>query len=234
METVEKSEEITSETSIFAKGICPMKLFWIFVIGSVFGTYYEQILNAVKIYSKTGEFIWEFRRGVLYGPFSPIYGAGAVLMIWFLAKKKRKPGQTILLGAFLGGIFEYLISVLQEIFVGSTSWDYSNHFLNIDGRTTIPLMFAWGIMCFILVDKIYPYLSKQIEKVPYNLGIWISKIIIILLCFDMFVSWTALFRQYMRNQNHPPFTKIGEIYDKIYTDEVLKYHFPNMKIKGAK
>ena len=64
-------------------------IFWIFVIGCIFGTYYEQILTLVKSLIHTGEFVWEFRRGVLYGPFSPIYGAGAVLMILLLGRKKN-------------------------------------------------------------------------------------------------------------------------------------------------
>lgn len=234
LEAVVKKDPISLENPIFAKGICGIKLFWIFVIGSIFGTYYEQILNAIMTYSRTGQFVWEFRRGVLYGPFSPIYGAGAVLMIYLLGRKARKPITTICYGALLGGFFEYTVSVLQEVFVGSISWNYSGQFLDIGGRTTVPLMLVWGIMCFIFVEKIYPYLSDWIEKVPYHLGMIVSKIVIILLCFDMLISWTALFRQYMRTLNHPPFTKIGETYDKIYTDEVLKYHFPNMKIKGEK
>lgn len=230
---VENTIEL-KEKPVFAQNICGMKLFWIFVIASIFGTYYEQILNSITVYLQTNEFVWEFRRGVLYGPFSPIYGAGAVLMIWLLGRKKRKPWKTILYGGLLGGSFEYLISVLQEIFVGSTSWNYSGQFLNIHGRTTVPIMIAWGIMCFIFIDKIYPYLSYYIEKVPYQFGMTISKVVILLLCMDMFISWTALFRQYMRTLNHPPFTFVGEIYDRVYNDAVLEHHFPNMKIKGGK
>lgn len=230
MELVEKND-FTKEEKIFAKGLSGMKLFWIFVIGSVFGAYYEQILNLVLTFQRTHEFVWEFRRGVLYGPFSPIYGAGAVLMIWLFARKKRPAYQTILLGALLGGAFEYIISVLQETFVGSISWDYSGQFLSIGGRTTVPIMLVWGMMCYILVDKIYPFLSYYIEKTPYQFGMAISKILIVFLCFDMFISWTALFRQSMRKQNRPPFTVLGEFYDKVYTDAVLEYHFPNMQIK---
>lgn len=230
MEFVEKKEKVVEE-AVFAKGFCVMKLFWIFVIGSVFGTYYEQILTAVMAYFKYGSFVWELRRGVLYGPFSPIYGAGAELMILLLGRNKRPAWKTFLYGALLGGGFEYLISVLQEIFVGSISWDYSGQFLSIGGRTTVPLMMIWGLMCYIFVEKIYPYLSAGIEKIPYHFGMIVSKILIIFLCVDMLISWTALFRQSMRKQNIPPYTPIGKLYDTIYPDSVLEYHFPNMQIK---
>lgn len=230
MEFVEKKEKVVEE-AIFAQGFCGLKLFWIFVIGSVFGTYYEQILTAVMAYFKYGSFVWELRRGVLYGPFSPIYGAGAVLMILLLGRNKRPAWKIFLYGALLGGGFEYLISVLQEIFVGSISWDYSGQFLSIGGRTTVRLMMIWGLMCYIFVEKIYPYLSAGIEKIPYHLGMIVSKIFIIFLCVDMLISWTALFRQSMRKQNIPPYTPIGKLYDTIYPDSVLEYHFPNMQIK---
>ena len=67
---------MSSKREVFAKGFCGKKLFLIFVIGSIFGAFYEQILNLVKVYLTTGDIVWELRRGVIYGPFSPIYGAG--------------------------------------------------------------------------------------------------------------------------------------------------------------
>lgn len=79
---------MSSKKSVFAEGFSGKKLFLIFVIGSVFGALYEQILNLVKIYFTTGDIVWELRRGVLYGPFSPIYGAGAVLFVYLLVKPK--------------------------------------------------------------------------------------------------------------------------------------------------
>ncbi len=48
---------------------------------------------------------------------------------------------------------------------------------------------------------------------------------------NMSISWSALFRQIMRRENHAPFTFIGEIYDRVYTDERLKRAFMNMVTK---
>ncbi len=69
------------KSSVFAHGLCFKKLFLIFVIGSVFGDYYERVINLVG-YSWGGTpWFWERRSGVIYGPFSIIYGLGAVAMI---------------------------------------------------------------------------------------------------------------------------------------------------------
>jgi len=218
----------------FAKGICFQKLFIIFIIGCIFGNYYEMIMNFIKHYINDGSIFWEVRRGVIYGPFSPIYGAGAVLMTALLAEKKHKWYQTFIYGSLLGGFAEYTIGFLQETFIGTISWDYSTYFLNINGRTTIPIMLIWGLICLIFVNFIYPLISKQIEKIPYKTGTIVLNIFVVLLSINMFISWTALIRQFLRRHNYEPFTFIGEIYDKVYTDERLKKAFPNMVIPKSR
>lgn len=215
----------------YAKGLCSAKLFLIFAIFSIFGTYYEQILNLVTHYLEDGSIFWEYRRGVIYGPFSPIYGAGAVLFTILLLRKNLSTPKTIIYGSLIGGAFEYIISLLQEIFVGTTSWDYSEHFLNIGGRTTIPFMLVWGILSLIYSKYLYPKICKAIENVPYNLMKTITICLAIFLIFDMLISWTALIRQNLRRKGYEPVTVIGEFYDKVYDDETLSKYFPNMKEK---
>ena len=215
----------------YAKGVCGAKLFLIFAIFSVFGTYYEQILNLITNYLQEGSIFWEYRRGVIYGPFSPIYGAGAVLFTILLVKKEKSKFETFLYGSLIGGSFEYIISFLQEIFIGTTSWDYSKHFLNIGGRTTIPFMFVWGLLSLVYAKRMYPKISSIIENIPYDLMKMITICLIIFLSFDMFISWTALIRQNLRKKGIEPFTVIGEFYDRVYPDDVLQKYFPNMEAK---
>ena len=231
-ENIENSEQISQEKGeekkVFAKGICFQKLFLIFVIGCVVGTYYEQILYLVRNYIDYGTIVWESRRGVIYGPFSPIYGAGAVLFTGIFTRKKYKPWEVFIYGALIGGGFEYLISFLQETFIGTKSWDYSHMLLNINGRTNIPYMFFWGLCCMIYICYFYPKISNLIEKIPYKIGNKIVTFLVIFLSIDMLVSWTALFRQTLRREGIPPFTPIGEFYDYYYNDEFLHHYFPNM------
>ncbi len=222
----------TSDDRIFAKGLSKEKLFWIFVIFCIFGNYYEQILNFIVHLYNERIVIWENRRGVIYGPFSPIYGGGAVVILLFLGKnyKNRKNYITFLCGALLGGTFEYIIGFLQETFVGTTSWDYSHKFMNINGRTSLSAMLCWGAITLVFMKFVYPNLSKAIEKIPYKLGKLLTKTVAIFLYIDMIVSWSALLRQTMRRNEIGPFTPVGRFYDTYYTDEVLKVVFPNMEV----
>ncbi|MEG0826021.1 MAG: putative ABC transporter permease [Bacilli bacterium] len=217
----------------FAKGLCFDKLVLIFAIGCIFGAYYEEILTFIKTFIKTGELIWVHRRGVLYGPFSPIYGAGILLLTNFLVEKNFSKKKVFILVALLGGFFEYIVSYLQESFIGTISWDYSNKFLNLNGRTTIPFMIFWGLCGVFYIFNIYPKLSYLIEKIPIKLGKFITMTVFIFLTFNMLISFTALGRQALRKNGVKPYTIIGRIYDKIYTDEYLSRKFPNMVRKRS-
>lgn len=223
---------LKEDKRVFAKDLCGYKLFWIFMLGSFFGVMYEQILNFITHYFKYGIIFWEMRRGVIYGPFNPLYGAGAVLMIWLLLRKKRNNMETFLIGGIIGGTFEYVISLLQETFVGTVSWDYSKKFLNIGGRTTIPFMVVWGILALLLAKVVYPKISSIIEKIPYRLGEIVTKWVIIFMCFNMLISWGALIRQTIRRQGIPPITKVDKLFDEYYPDEFLKKYYPNMKVRN--
>ncbi|MEG1350957.1 MAG: putative ABC transporter permease [Bacilli bacterium] len=217
------------ETKIFAKGICFSKLFIIFIIGCVIGTYYEQIFTLIHYFIKDGSVVWQLRRGVIYWPLSPIYGAGLVLITYLLGRKKRPWYLTLLYAALIGGVFEYGISFLQDTFVGTRSWNYSNLPLNINGRTTVHFMLFWGICGYIYIDFIYPFISNLIEKIPYKIGRIVLIITVVLVGLDMLVSWSALIRQNLRRKGYEPITAVGKFYDDYYTDDYLKKHFPNMK-----
>lgn len=216
---------------IFGKGLSFTKLFIIFLIGSLFGNYYEMILNLVRHYLRDGSIFWEVRRGLIYFPLSPVYGLGAVIITYCLAEKDYKWYQILIYGSLLGGLTEYTVSFLQEVFTGTTSWNYINKPLNINGRTTIPIMILWGILCLLFIKLIYPYLSNIIEKIPYEIGTKITRILIVIICVDMFLSFGAVIRQNLRRNDINPFTPLGTFYDKVYTDERLKKVYPNMKVK---
>jgi uncharacterized membrane protein len=90
-------------------------------------------------------------------------------------------------------------------------------------------MIFWGMAAMLLVHYIYPFVSKLIEKIPKKLGDTLVIIFVVFMIIDILVSWTALARQVFRHKGYEPFTKIGEIYDKVYTDERMKKVYTNMK-----
>lgn len=204
------------------------KIFWIFLIASIIGAFYEETLFVIKNIINYGLFAWEPRRGVFWGPISPIYGMGAVLMCIVLVNKKDSLVKTFFKAAILGGLTEYIISFLQEFFLGTTSWNYTGQLLNINGRTTIPFMLFWGILGILFVKIVYPILSKTIDFISNKFGTNITAILIIILSIDIFISWSALIRQSLRHNNIEPVTVVGEVYDEYFSDDYILEKFPNM------
>jgi len=226
-----KKKFFEDDRQVFAKGLCFDKLFLIFVIGSVIGVYYEQILGFIKAFFRDGTIFWESRRGLIYGPFNPLYGVAIAAITYILLKKKRSNLETFAMGSFLGGGIEYFACLFQELFMGTVSWDYSKKFLNIGGRTTIPFMLIWGLLSLLFVKFVYPYFSKMIEKIPYYIGKVLVFSLIIFFTFDIIISCGAVFRQRLRVSGVKPLTFIGEFFDEYYPDDLLKKHYPNMKRK---
>lgn len=223
------SNEIKKEEK-FAEGFCFYKLFLIFIIGCIFGVIYEELILNIFRFLINGSFHIETRRGLLYGPFSPVYGFGAVIMALF-AKTEKPVFKTFLYTSLAGGIVEYLVSFLQETFTNSVSWDYTGKLLNINGRTTVIFMIVWGLLGVIFVHIIYPFLSNLIEKTPKDIGNKVMPFITILMCLNMFISFSAVIRQNFRRNNVEPFTHYGEFLDKHYNDERMKKTYNNMIFK---
>lgn len=218
----------------FAHGVCFRKMFFIFLIGSVIGSIYEELLFVVTTWFKTGTPDFALRQGVIYGPFNVIYGFGAVIMCLVLVTKKRSDLKVFLISAILGGLIEYFLSLGQEIVTHTVSWNYSDKFLNIGGRTTIPYMVVWGLLGLLFVKYVYPFFSDLIEKIPPKPGEMIFRFMLVFMVLDMALSWTALIRQTLRHNHVPPFTPIGEFYDSYYTDEFLQRYYPNMEHRDLK
>lgn len=206
----------------FAEGIFLKKVFWIFIIGCIFGCIMEMLLH----FFKYGE--WVSRQGLIYGPLNPVYGLGAAAFTIFLGKQKNI--FIIFIGAaLLGGSFEYICSLVQEHFFGTISWDYSNQPFNINGRTSLKYMIYWGILGTIFIKLIYPFLSKMIEKVPIKIGNIITIIMLIFIIIDCAISIMAGLRQDQRQKGNEANTSIEVFLDTHYPDSRLDKIFENKK-----
>lgn len=116
-------------------------LFWIFVIGCMIGLVVETIYH----WYYYGEY--QDRAGMLWGPFSPIYGFGAGFMTILLNRLWRSNWVLIFFSsALIGGVFEYCSSWFMEVAFGIKAWDYTGEWLSIGGRTSGKYMVFWGII----------------------------------------------------------------------------------------
>ncbi len=214
-----------AEKQVFAKGVCFDKLVWVFLISALLGDFIE------TIYCRVVGGVWMSRSSVLYGPFSFVWGVGAVLLTLVLQRLAGKPDRYVFIAGFLvGGAFEYSCSVFTEVVLGTTFWDYSNMPFNIDGRTNLLYCFFWGILAVFWIKICYPPMSRLVEKIPPVTGKVLTWIVVLFMSCNALISAAAMTRYTERINDPEPSNVIEALLDESYDDETIERVWPNMRI----
>lgn len=100
------------------------------------------------------------KRGFLFGPICPIYGFGAVLLLMVTKKIYKKTFLKFLIATIAFTLFEYMVSFILEMVFGLRWWDYSNDFLNIQGRVSLLYSIFWGVIRISFIRKITSLYSR--------------------------------------------------------------------------
>ncbi len=208
----------------FAHGLNFYKLVWIYLIGCVIGF----VVETLFCYVRNGYF--ECRQGLIYGPFIPVYGCGAVLLTLALYRYRNRSSIVIFIAsAVIGAAFEYFCSWVQEMVFGTVSWEYSDSALNLHGRTNVYFAICWGFLGLVFINHTLPFLTELIEKIPNRIGLWLTWILIIFMILDIAISAIAVKRQDLRRQGVPAGNAFIAFIDEKYNDDYLKRIYPNMQ-----
>ena len=211
------------KTNPFARGINLYKIIWIIFMGSFAGG----IIGMAWCLLKNGYV--ESRRGMVWGPFNFLYGAGAALLSITLYRF-RNHGQwlSFLGGMIVGSVLEYFCSWAQEMLVGSRSWDYSNVPFNLNGRICLLYSVFWGILGVVWIKRIFPMVSALIQKIPRKIAKPFTWLCVVFFIIDLLVSGVAVWRWSKRMEGIPPQNAITRAIDKDFDDERMERIFPNM------
>lgn len=197
------------------------KIIWYLVLFSILGLFIETIY----CYVSTG--IWESRKGLILGPFCPIYGIGAAFFIVLLNEYKDSKVKIFIMGAIAGTIFEYICSYILQVMYGSKFWDYSYTTYQINGRISLTYTVFWGALALILIKYLTPQIDKLIDKIHNNP--W-DKLIIIFLILDIGLTILGISVYMNRAKKIYNSEQINEtILDKIFNDEMMSFIFPNLR-----
>ena len=201
------------------------KLVWIFVIGSIAG----YVLETSFYLLKHGVFM--NKQGLLYGPIKPIYGiAACILSIILNLLKGKKNWLIFIFGSIIGGVFEYICSLVLEYVFGTRMWSYAKMGMNIHGRVFIPYLPIWGVISVLWLKAIYPAFNKVFNKIP-KIPLYIVTIIVsVFMVYDIFISSFAVMRMSERAHNVQASTKFERYLDRKYTDKYILKRVPYVKI----
>lgn len=220
MEKIEQATKQKKKFKIF--GYTIWRILAYFIIYSVLGYIIETLFGIVT------KGTWESRQSFLYGPFCGIYGLGAVIMILSLQHFNQNNNRLFWGGFIVGSIIEYVVSWIGEVILNVKWWDYSNRFLNINGRICFLYSIFWGLLGVYLMRVINPFVDKYIDWFKEKVNLILLKImtlaLIVFLFFDCLISAYAinvfLIKVAVENDVQINYKQETEkIYDELYKDE---------------
>ena len=197
-------------------------MFWLFIFGSVIGWIFEVVFSLVV----HGVFI--NHSALVIGPFNVCYGICVCALTFLLYRFKDKGNIYIfLITFFLGSVLEYIMSWGMELVLGFSAWDYSNMFLNINGRVCLVMSCLWGILGIVWIKNIYPIFEKIINKVSKDLGKKLLIILSIFLVLDLCLTVSAFIRAKRSEKGIEPSNSYEKFIDKTSNRDYLYNMFNN-------
>lgn len=105
-------------------------------------------------------------RGVLYGPWLPIYGFGGVLILLLLRRFAERPLQVFLMTMLTAGTMEFVTGTVLWKVYQMRWWDYRDSLINLKGFVCLEGLLLFGAGGLVILYFAAPKLSVQYRKLP--------------------------------------------------------------------
>ena len=200
----------------------------IFTMWSVAGLFIEEAWVLLTMGVSQG------RPGLVWGPFSPLYGVGAVLLTalsLFLHRREASTAMLFVTSMVVGGLLEQVTGWGLETFVGAVSWDYvAGHIPGALSKwVALPFLFAWGGLGLLWDRMIMPGLMPVLGGPTTKKRVVFVGLIGVFLVLDIAVTIVCFGRMAERDANIPPSNPIEEWVDKSYSDDFVARRFQNIE-----
>ena len=240
METEQSAEAGTLGRAKGDRGFIELdffNLFWVFVVCSVLGLVIETVYHMVVV----DPGVYQDRAGMLFGPFSPIYGVGAVLMTVALNRFWRSsPVIIFLVSAVIGGLFEASVSWFMQTAFGAVAWDYAGSTIFglfpdpiavvMGGRTSTLFMCMWGALGMVWIKLCLPWLLKLINLIPWQARYGVTTVCAALMLVNAVMTLQSLECWYERVSGIRPNSPVEEFYADHFDDAYMAHRFQSMTI----
>lgn len=123
-------------------------------------------------------------RGIYKGPYLPIYGVGGMLLYFLLYRYRKNPRLVFGYSLVICSLLEYFAGWFLEVRWGRKWWDYSGHFMNLNGRICLLGALCFGFGGMLLVCLLIPLYERGIGKIPEKIRVMISVLLILLFVAD--------------------------------------------------
>ena len=137
-------------------------------------------------------------RGFLCGPVIPIYGFGALLILFCLLRYYEDPVVIFVFGVIITSALEYFVSFLLEKIFHNKWWDYSNKKYNINGRICLQNSLAFGVLSLIIIYVVTPGYYFLFSL--FDFKVWMILAIIFTVIFVLDVIYSVIIAYNLRNR----------------------------------
>lgn len=134
-------------------------------------------------YVSVRQHLW-VNRGFLYGPWLPIYGFGAIIILFLTLPVRDNLFLVYLFGLTGSTILEYITGAAMEKLFHMRYWDYSQHRFNVNGHICLSVSLGWGLFSIVLVTFLHPPVEKLVLLIPVWLTEPLSLVLVALFTLD--------------------------------------------------
>lgn len=145
--------------------------------------FFGWIFESTYVSAKTGRFV---NRGFLRLPLLPLYGTGAVMMLWVSLPVKDNLLLVYLTGVIAATLLEYVTGWGMERLFKMKYWDYSSQRFNVKGYICLSSSIAWGFLTIFLTEVVH----RPIEHYVLGLPVMVN-IVFVLITTLLFAADTA-------------------------------------------
>lgn len=130
-------------------------------------------------------------RGFLRGPFLPIYGSGAIMMLVVSMPFQDNIFLTWCAGCVGATVLEYVTGVTMEALFQVRYWDYSKNRFNFQGHICLGSSLAWGVLTILMTEVIHVRVEKLVLSVPEQVLTVVTCVLTAALFADFALSFKA-------------------------------------------
>lgn len=130
-------------------------------------------------------------RGFLKGPFLPLYGSGAIVMLVVSMPFRDNLVYTYLAGCAGATILEYITGVMMEKLFKVRYWDYSRLKFNFQGQICLGTTLSWGLLTVLLTRFLHRPVEKYVLTLTVNQVRVIVAVLTVIVGIDFVISFRA-------------------------------------------
>ena len=130
-------------------------------------------------------------RGFVRGPFLPLYGSGAIMMLVVSMPFRYNVFLVYLSGCVGATILEYITGVIMEALFKVRYWDYSRQKFNFQGYICLGTTLSWGFLTILMTEVIHARVEKLVFLIPAQVLTVLTLAITVVFSVDFVLSFMA-------------------------------------------